>query len=205
MSINNESREKLIECAKREFLDKGFAKASLRNICADAGLTTGAVYFLFNDKNGLLGAIVDEPLRKIQELMLLHFSDEQQEVFSTYQQRDGDHDQFAQKLIEIMYDNYDAMRILLERSQGSSYEDIVDRFIETVDSYYIELAQHYAHSVPGKKVNQYMLHWFSHIQIEAFVHLLTHESDRDKALKNIRTVIDFLVKGWMMYILENDE
>ncbi len=85
------------------------------------------------------------------------------------------------------------------------YEDIVDRFIETVDSYYIELAQHYADSVPGKKVNQYMLHWFSHIQIEAFVHLLTHESDRDKALKNIRTVIDFLVKGWMMYILENDE
>ena len=204
MSINNESRERLIECAKREFLAKGFAKASLRNICAEAGLTTGAVYFLFKDKNGLLGAIVDEPLQKIQELMLYHFSAEQQEDFSTYQQRDGDHDQFAQELIGIMYDNYDAMRILLDRSQGSAYESIVDRFIDTTDSYYIELAQHYADSVPGKRVNQYMLHWFSHVQIEAFVHLLTHESDRHKALKSIRTVIDFLVKGWMMYILEDD-
>ena len=196
MSINNESRERLIECAKREFLAKGFAKASLRNICAEAGLTTGAVYFLFKDKNGLLGAIVDEPLQKIQELMLYHFSAEQQ--------RDGDHDQFAQELIGIMYDNYDAMRILLDRSQGSAYESIVDRFIDTTDSYYIELAQHYADSVPGKRVNQYMLHWFSHVQIEAFVHLLTHESDRHKALQSIRTVIDFLVKGWMMYILEDD-
>ncbi len=204
MSINNESRERLIECAKREFLAKGFAKASLRNICAEAGLTTGAVYFLFKDKNGLLGAIVDEPLQKIQELMLYHFSAEQQEDFSTYQQRDGDHDQFAQELIGIMYDNYDAMRILLDRSQGSAYESIVDRFIDTTDSYYIELAQHYADSVPGKRVNQYMLHWFSHVQIEAFVHLLTHESDRHKALQSIRTVIDFLVKGWMMYILEDD-
>ena len=204
MSINNESRERLIECAKREFLAKGFAKASLRNICAEAGLTTGAVYFLFKDKNGLLGAIVDEPLQKIHELMLYHFSAEQQEDFSTYQQRDGDHDQFAQELIGIMYDNYDAMRILLDRSQGSAYESIVDRFIDTTDSYYIELAQHYADSVPGKRVNQYMLHWFSHVQIEAFVHLLTHESDRHKALQSIRTVIDFLVKGWMMYILEDD-
>lgn len=204
MSINNESRERLIECAKREFLAKGFAKASLRNICAEAGLTTGAVYFLFKDKNGLLGAIVDEPLQKIQELMLYHFSAEQQEDFSTYQQRDGDHDQFAQELIGIMYDNYDAMRILLDRSQGSAYESVVDRFIDTTDSYYIELAQHYADSVPGKRVNQYMLHWFSHVQIEAFVHLLTHESDRHKALQSIRTVIDFLVKGWMMYILEDD-
>ena len=204
MSINNESRERLIECAKREFLAKGFAKASLRNICAEAGLTTGAVYFLFKDKNGLLGAIVDEPLQKIQELMLYHFSAEQQEDFSTYQQRDGDHDQFAQELIGIMYDNYDAMRILLDRSQGSAYESIVDRFIDTTDSYYIELAQHYADTVPGKRVNQYMLHWFSHVQIEAFVHLLTHESDRHKALQSIRTVIDFLVKGWMMYILEDD-
>ena len=204
MSINNESRERLIECAKREFLAKGFAKASLRNICAEAGLTTGAVYFLFKDKNGLLGAIVDEPLQKIQELMLYHFSAEQQEDFSTYQQRDGDHDRFAQELIGIMYDNYDAMRILLDRSQGSAYESIVDKFIDTTDSYYIELAQHYADSVPGKRVNQYMLHWFSHVQIEAFVHLLTHESDRHKALQSIRTVIDFLVKGWMMYILEDD-
>lgn len=205
MSINNESRERLIECAKKEFLEKGFAKASLRNICAEAGLTTGAVYFLFNDKNGLLGAIVDEPLQRIQEMMLYHFSAEQKEDFSTYQQRDGDHDQFAKELIDVMYDNYDAMRILLDKSQGSAYESIVDRFIETTDKYYIELAQNYADSVTGKRVNQYMLHWFSHIQIQAFVHLLTHESDRQKALQSIRTVIDFLVKGWMMYILEDDK
>ncbi len=205
MSINNESRERLIECAKKEFLEKGFAKASLRNICAEAGLTTGAVYFLFKDKNGLLGAIVDEPLQRIQEMMLYHFSAEQKEDFSTYQQRDGDHNQFAKELIDVMYDNYDAMRILLDKSQGSAYESIVDRFIETTDKYYIKLAQNYADSVTGKRVNQYMLHWFSHIQIQAFVHLLTHESDRQKALQSIRTVIDFLVKGWMMYILEDDK
>ena len=204
MSVSQESRERLIECAKKEFLEKGFAKAALRNICAGAGLTTGAVYFLFKDKNGLLGAIVDEPLKQIQALMLKHFSEEQQEDFTTYQQRSGDHDQFAQDLIGVMYDNYDAMRILLEKSQGSVYENIVDRFIETTDRYYIELAQHYADAVPGKRVNQYMLHWFSHVQIEAFVHLLTHERDREKALRSIRTVIDFLVNGWMMYILEDE-
>ena len=70
MSVDNKSRERLIECAKKEFLEKGFAKASLRNICAQAGLTTGAVYFLFKDKNGLLVYLLINKLlmRKISRI-----------------------------------------------------------------------------------------------------------------------------------------
>ena len=47
---NKETRKKLLECAKKEFLAKGYMKASLRNICKDAGVTTGALYFFFKDK-----------------------------------------------------------------------------------------------------------------------------------------------------------
>jgi len=43
---NKETRQHLLECAKREFLEKGYMKASLRNICKAAGVTTGALYFL---------------------------------------------------------------------------------------------------------------------------------------------------------------
>ena len=44
---NKETRQHLLECAKREFLEKGYMKASLRNICKEAGVTTGALYFFF--------------------------------------------------------------------------------------------------------------------------------------------------------------
>ena len=37
-----ETREKLLESAMTEFSENGYMKASLRKICADAGVTTGA-------------------------------------------------------------------------------------------------------------------------------------------------------------------
>ena len=55
---NKETRQHLLECAKREFLEKGYMKASLRNICKEAGVTTGALYFFFKDKEDLLAAAV---------------------------------------------------------------------------------------------------------------------------------------------------
>ena len=61
---NKETRQHLLECAKREFLEKGYMKASLRNICKAAGVTTGALYFFFKDKEDLLAALVEEPLRQ---------------------------------------------------------------------------------------------------------------------------------------------
>lgn len=203
MSNPNESRARLIASAKKEFKEKGFAKASLRKISADAGLTTGAVYFFFQDKNGLFSAIVEEPLNRILEILRGHLIADQDEV-THYEQHDGDHDAFAAALIGEMYADYDAMMILLHHAQGSAYENIVDRLIALLDEYYQTLAAQYASLFPGKRVNQYMLHWFSHMQINAFVHLLEHEPDKTQALKKISPVLDFMVKGFMMYILEDD-
>ena len=43
MSDEKATREKLMEYARQEFLEKGYMKASLRSICKKAGVTTGAL------------------------------------------------------------------------------------------------------------------------------------------------------------------
>ncbi len=53
MSEQSATKAKLIDAAKKEFLDKGYEKASLRKICADADVTTGAMYFFFKNKQRL--------------------------------------------------------------------------------------------------------------------------------------------------------
>ena len=83
MEKEYEAREKLIACAKKEFLEKGFAKASLRSISAAAGMTTGAVYFFCKDKNGLFGAVVEEPLKRLMTLISEHFSADMETDIST--------------------------------------------------------------------------------------------------------------------------
>ena len=36
--------ERVLECAKQEFLEKGYKDASLRGIAANAGTSTGSIY-----------------------------------------------------------------------------------------------------------------------------------------------------------------
>ena len=62
MKNDKETRQKLLVSAKKEFMEKGYVKASLRNICKNAGVTTGALYFFFKDKEDLFGNLIREPL-----------------------------------------------------------------------------------------------------------------------------------------------
>ena len=58
----------LLASAKREFLEKGYAHASLRRICEGANVTTGALYFFFRNKEELFESLVEKPVREFQAL-----------------------------------------------------------------------------------------------------------------------------------------
>ena len=50
--------ERLLECARSEFLDKGFQAASIREIAKKAETSARAVYTRFPYKEGLFDALV---------------------------------------------------------------------------------------------------------------------------------------------------
>ncbi|MBY2983598.1 TetR/AcrR family transcriptional regulator [Rhizobium leguminosarum] len=55
-----ENRVKLIAAARKTFAEKGYSAASMDELTADVGLTRGALYHNFQDKRGLLTAVVDQ-------------------------------------------------------------------------------------------------------------------------------------------------
>lgn len=201
---DRDTRERLLESAKKEFIDKGYMKASLRKICADAGVTTGALYFFFKDKEDLFTAIVGQPLAELKELVLRHFS-EHEEIIAfpneLYKHVDGDHDDISAALIHHLYSHYGEFILLLTGAQGSRFENCVDEIVGIMEKAYRIMADNMARNVPGMGVNPYMLHWFTHMNIDAFIHLITHEQDEDMALANMKKIMDFLVKGWTEMIL----
>lgn len=62
--------ERILNCAKAEFLDKGYADASLRAIAAAADTSTNSIYVRFGDKEGLFSAIVEPALNEMTERFL---------------------------------------------------------------------------------------------------------------------------------------
>lgn len=203
---NKETKERLIESARAEFSEKGYTKASLRKICADAGVTTGALYFFFKDKEDLFAAIVEQPFDELKKILFGHFAEEKEIPLSAmFEHIDGGHDELSAALIHHLYANYDAFMLLLTKSQGTRFESAVDEMVDTVDKTYRAIAEIMARQLPDKRVNSYMLHWLSHMIIDAFIHLLTHESDESKAVGVMSRFMNFLVSGWIGLVLEDKE
>ena len=208
MAHDKETREKLIESAKAEFMEKGYNKASLRTICANAGVTTGALYFFFEDKADLFKAIVGKPVDGIFEIMQAHFDEDEDIVASAAPDADpdeyiDDHSEIAQVLIHHIYKNYDAAILVLTKSQGSEYENIVDRIVEITENKSIEMMDKIAVKTgKKKKLNKYMLHLVIHIVVDSFVQLVIHEKNEKKALKSIKKVFKMTMHNWTDTVLD---
>ena len=59
MEEQGETLTRIHQAAMEEFLEKGFADASLRQIVKNAGVTTGAFYGYYSSKDALFTALVE--------------------------------------------------------------------------------------------------------------------------------------------------
>ncbi len=196
------TRERLLESAQKEFYEKGYTKASLRRICSNAGVTTGALYFFFEDKEDLFGALVEEPVKGIYDILYRHF-DEESEMLSqpsSYVHADGDHDIFAETLVRHLYGNYDAFILLLKKSQGSRYESFVDDVTAFLEKRYLEFMKYYAKEQHLPEPNPFFVHIIIHISVDLQVQLLLHEKDVEKAVAIQKKLMDFIVGGCIKLI-----
>ena len=70
-----ESHERIIPAARREFIEKGFEKASIRTIAANAGLTSAALYRHFASKEDMFNALVQPGIMAMNDWMRRHEED----------------------------------------------------------------------------------------------------------------------------------
>lgn len=197
MPEDKATKEKLLACAKQEFLEKGYMKASLRSICKKANVTTGALYFFFENKGDLLSTLVKDTLNGLMEQVSAHLHMEIDTNAQTAMEGDASEDiRAAKEILHYLYQHYDLVLILLTKSQGSTYENITDRFVEVFENHYTMLMEQ-IHEKAGIPVpDRYFQHWMAHMQIDAFVHLLTHVEDEEEAMRYMEQIVSYLVAGW---------
>lgn len=203
MKTERETKEKLIASARAEFMEKGYTKASLRKICANAGVTTGALYFFFDDKEDLFRAIVEPPLTILINMLNQHFTEEKQ-IFSqpnVYKHQTGDHDQIAERLIHHLYQNYDSFLLLLTKSHGTAFENSLDRIVDITENHFATTIEQLSGQKTGKKLNPYLIHWMAYLTIDSFIYLLTHIQDEATAKQQMKIILNFIVKGFSEMVL----
>jgi TetR/AcrR family transcriptional regulator, repressor for uid operon len=55
----HERRERILDCAERCFTQRGFRATTMDGICAEAGLSTGALYGYFSSKEDLIAGLCE--------------------------------------------------------------------------------------------------------------------------------------------------
>lgn len=122
--------ERILNCAKAEFLDKGYTDASLRAIAAAADASTNSIYVRFGDKEGLFSAIVEPALNEMTERFLkiqeeFHRMDSTAQSAHMAEYADGG----TMELVDYMYDHLDEFRLLLDASYGTRFHNFIDELV----------------------------------------------------------------------------
>lgn len=199
MKEDKETRKKLLASGKAEFLEKGFMKASLRNICRNAGVTTGALYFFFQDKEDLFASIVEKPLEKLYQVISHHFQEENdlERIPLTYARQNHEEDlRSSLEIIELLFQYREEFILMVFKSQGTRFEQTVDKLVVLSQEQYTNMAAIFSAQIGCPKVDPSTIHWVSHVQIEAFLYVLSHADTVEEAKKDITPIISYLTAGW---------
>lgn len=195
---DEEAVGQILECAKEEFMQKGFADASMRTIAEKAGFTTGMLYSRFADKNELFSALVKEGADKLYS----YFSDVQEEFaeFPATQQVAEMQTYTSSKMrtvIDIIYEYFDTFKLIVCHSAGSSYDRYIDRMIEyETDSTerFMRVLQENGTSV--KTVRRDINHMLASALFNGIFEVVAHDFPKEDALEYVNAVCDFFFAGW---------
>ena len=186
------------KAAKKEFLDKGFQMASLRNIVKNAGVTTGAFYGYYKSKGELFDSLVSEQYEHIMN-MYINTQNGFKKLDAETQQTSmgkvsGD---CMEDMLDYMYDNEDEFRLILLSSKGTRYDNMVhemsDIEVEATHDFVKLMEQNGKHI---KAVDPMLEHMLISGMFSAFFELLIHKDDIKEAKTYLKQLRAFYTAGW---------
>ena len=189
--------EKIIACAKEEFLQKGYSDASLRTIAEKAGTTTGSIYSRFKDKEGLFSAIVEPAAEgltqiflKTQEAFHAREAEEQPKVMEDYVVGGMD------EMLDYVYDRFDDFRLLLDASYGTKYQDFVEHLVDIETEYTYKYMEATKFLQDGSEITEEFVHITARAMFDSMFEVVRHRMDRETARKYIHMLEQYHYGGW---------
>lgn len=184
-AVSEETKEAILSAAAEEFFECGYEKASLRHICSRAGVTTGAVYCFFGNKEDLLSNVMI-PIFNVVHSISIDFHRVLNDDFTAFE----DFRSFFsanRKLYHILYYNMNTPVI-------SDYiSEITDEFSRQI----IEMAGSYMPE--GSKLPQgfeeYVGKCLAHMMVYSIIKIIAEESDDSLVTERLITTVKIWKNG----------
>ena len=170
------SKELIIRAGKQEFLKYGYKGASLRNICKQAGVTTGAFYFQFENKEQLLDEILRPVITYFSAMVQKSTMDEFEGESSS---ADGD-----EQMLEMLWNYKEECQILLEGTAGTAYEKVFEELQEGLRQGFLLFFGKYGIS----DVDEKLLDVIVRMRVESYLTIIRKEYTLEETKKLARQI-----------------
>ncbi len=197
-----ETKKKILDSAMAEFLEKGFMNASLRTIASNAGLTTGAMYRHFKDKDALFCALVDDAIDMASKAVMMADVSHHLDLHAL-----GSKEHFEEEnrqtsdLLNYIFEHFDAFTLLLTKSAGSTHEhfqeEICDLYTKNCEQLFNWM---YKNQISTKKIDKMTTHFIASTVINAFMEIITHKMSKKAAFQYMENIMEFTRYG-MIHML----
>lgn len=190
--------DKILECAKAEFMEKGFADASMRSIAEKAGYTTGMLYGRFADKTQLFNELVEEPANRL----FAYFTSAENTFFSMSPQKQYEDmhafvEEKVKEIIDIIYSDFDVFKLIVCKSAGSGYEYYIEKMVnlETENTLrYVDCLREKGIAVNDVRAD--LTHMLTSALFNGVLEIVWHDFPKEDALQYVTEVQNFFIAGW---------
>ena len=191
------TRNRILECAKMEFLSKGFENAQVAEIAKLAKVTTGAIYQHFKNKEDLYDCIVSP----ICDGFISITNDRNKDFIDSLER-----DEFSiiseelsyitNDLLKYIYDNWKIFRILILNDKTKIYKTFFNTIVEN-ETKMTQLM------IEKKNISQYEHLTFKKLkslisaQYQGIFALMRTEDDIKNLDNDLHLLFDFFRYGWI--------
>ncbi len=123
---------RIMESAKKEFLAHGFEKASLKVICEDAGVTTGALYKRFKGKEELFCAVVSDTVKALNDFIEMRSAAQACDLTDDELIKAWEMNESMLLWFNFLYQYHDGFVLLISGASGTRYANFQHDFAETM-------------------------------------------------------------------------
>ena len=179
--------EKIQEAVRAEFLDKGFQGTSLRQIVKNAGVTAGAFYGYFSSKEALFNALVEPHAAALMgkfmeaQTSFAELPEEQQPSHMGVESRT-----YLDWMVDYICQHREPVKLLLTRSEGTSYEHFVHNMVEVEVEYtlqYMEVLRRLGKDIPV--LDKSLCHIIASGMMGGIFEIVVHDMPREQALRDV--------------------
>lgn len=190
--------EKVLECAKLEFLEKGFKDASLRIIAQNSDTSTGSIYTRFSDKEQLFNAVVEPAVSALQSW----FRQQQENFHQLPEDTQANHSfEYSSGLVDVfvdyLYEYFDLFKLLITGSSGTRYAEFINDIVEIDVAYTIKFMEFTGNNaLSSGKITTRLIHILSSAYYSGLFEIVIHGMPREEAYAYARQLRRFFMCGW---------